>query len=210
MQIFTRIHQLYKVINNIDSYIYKFLSLGLALVAVMQLNGCAAAAVSGAATGVAVACDRRTTGTIVDDQTIELKALQTCLKNKELWKQSHISAISYNNVLVLVGQTPTEDLRRQAIEAAQSIPKVRKIHNELSVEEPVSIGTRTQDTWITTQVKAKMFGKRELNPARIKVITENGIVYLLGLTTEDEEMKATEIARSVSGVTKVVKIFERA
>jgi osmotically-inducible protein OsmY len=184
------------------------LSLSITSVLVLQLAGCAVAAVSGAATGVAIVNDRRTAGTIFDDQTIEVKSTHALAQNKFLWKKSHITPISYNNVLLLVGQAPNEELKRQAEEAVRDIPRVRKVYNELSASEPVSIGIRTQDSWITTQIKAKLLAAKGVNPTRIKVVTENGVVYLMGLTTPEEEITATEIARTVRGVEKVVQVFD--
>ncbi len=186
-----------------------FMLILLSISAVIQLNGCAVAAVSGTATGIAMVNDRRSTGAIVEDQANELKALKVCLQNQDIWKKSHISAISYNNTLLLVGQTPDENFKREVENEILQISKVQKVHNELSIRPPIPMSTRSEDAWITTQIKARMFGKRDLNPARIKVITEDGVVYLMGLITEDEEIKATEIARSTEGVEKVVQIFER-
>lgn len=174
----------------------------------IQLQGCAAVAVSGAATSVAMAADRRTTGTIIDDKGIELKATHAIAKNKTLWQQSHITPVCYNNVLLLVGQADSEDLKHQAEELVSDFPKIRRIHNEITVGELASIGTRSKDSWITAQIKTKMLGSKQVNPTRVKVITEDGIVYLMGLTTPEEEMTATEIARQVDGVEKVVQIFE--
>lgn len=194
---------------------YKLLKIGqplglMLLTAILcsELSGCAAAAVSGAATTVALAADRRTAGTIIDDQAIEIKAVHALSKDRALWKDSHISVVSYNNSVLLLGQTSSPHMKQQAESYLREIPRVGKIYNELTTEEPVSLGVRTQDSWITTQIKAKMIGKKAVNPAHVKVITENGVVYLLGITKRDEQIAATEIARSVSGVKKVVQIFE--
>jgi len=189
-----------------------FLSLipivSLGVVTLLQ-QGCIAAAAGGAATGAAVVTDRRTAGTIVDDKAIDMKALHELSLNKTLWKESHITAVSYNNVLLLVGQTPSEELKQQAFDAVSSIPKVRRVHNELSVGPNAPLGTRSRDTWITTQIKTKLLGNKEISATRIKVITEEGVVYLMGLVTPEEETIATDIARAISGVDKVVQIFER-
>jgi osmotically-inducible protein OsmY len=173
-----------------------------------QLQGCAVAAVSGAASGVAIVHDRRTAGTIMDDQAIELKAANALTKNNTLWKLSHISTLSYNNVLLLVGQAPTEELKQQALDAVSNIPKVRQIHNEIIVGENAPIAMRGKDSWITAQIKGKMVGTKGFNASRVKVVTEQGVVYLMGLTTREEELIATEIAQEVTGVNKVVQIFE--
>ncbi len=187
---------------------FKFmLSISMFLI-IPYLEGCAAAAVSGAATGVTMASDRRTAGTIVDDKSIEIKAVQAMSKNPILWKTSHLSVTSYNNALLITGQTLNEDLKQQAEAILLGIPKVTKIYNELAVKPPISFAKRSKDSWITTQIKAKMLGTKSFNPLRVKVITEDSIVYLLGLTTPEEEMIATDIARAIAGVEKVVQIFE--
>ena len=174
------------------------------------LQGCVAAAAGGAATGAMVATDRRTAGTIVDDQAIQVKALHAISQNAELWKQSHINVLCYNNVLLLVGQTPTENFKRDAEEAVADISKIRRVHNEITVGELSSLAPRTRDSWITTQIKTKLVGNKDIHANRIKVITEDHIVYLMGLTTPEEQVIATDIARAIPGVDKVVQIFESA
>jgi osmotically-inducible protein OsmY len=178
------------------------------LLSLPLLQGCATAA-SGAASGVALATDRRDSDTIIDDQYIEVKATHAITNHQALWKQSHINVYSYNNVLLLVGQTPSENLKREAEQEVKNIPKVRQIHNELTIGPPASLSTRSKDSWITAQIKGKLVGSKDISAAHIKVITEGGIVYLMGITTHAEEVAATEIARAISGVDKVVQIFER-
>lgn len=176
---------------------------------VVQLQGCAAAVVPVAATGVAVVNDRRTTGTIIDDQSIEIKVMHALAHTPEIWRQCHITAVSYNNVVVLVGQAPTEALKQEAEQIVSEIPKIQRIHNELTIEAPNSLAQRSQDAWITTQIKAKMLGSKVVKSSRIKVITENNVVFLMGLVTVDEENAATDIARQITGVEKIIQIFER-
>lgn len=179
------------------------------LFTMISLQGCIPAVAGGAATGVAMAHDRRTTGTILDDQGIEVKAIHALSKHSELWKQSHIGVVSYNNVLLIVGQTPTEQLKQEAELALGDIAKVRKLHNELEVKEPISLAQRTKDSWITTQIKAKMVGNKEINASRVKVVTEDGIVYLMGIVKAEEAIIATDIAKEIEGVHKIVQIFEQ-
>lgn len=174
----------------------------------LQLQGCAAVAVSGAGAGIVMAKDRRTVGTMVEDQSIELKATQAFSKNSSLWRQSHISVLSYNTVVLLVGQTPSEELKQQAFDIVSSIPKVQKVHNEITVGQTASLATRSKDSWITTQIKTKLVGTKDMSSARVKVITEEGIVYLMGITNNQEKIVTTEIARAIPGVDKVVQIFE--
>jgi osmotically-inducible protein OsmY len=173
-----------------------------------QLMGCAAAVVPVAATGMAVANDRRTTGTIIDDKSIEVKAMHALSHTPEIWRQCHITAISYNNIVVLVGQTPTEALKQQAENVVSEIPKIQRIHNELSIEPPNTLAQRSRDSWITAQIKGKMLGSKTVKASRIKVVTENNVVFLMGLVTPAEEKAATDIARDIPDVEKIIQIFE--
>lgn len=182
--------------------------LSLGSILLMQ-QGCIAAAAGGAATGAVMAGDRRTTGTMLDDKTLELKAIHEIGLNKTLWTNSHITVISYNNILLLVGQTSTEALKQQAFDAVSALSKVRRVHNEISVGPMASLATRSHDSWITAQIKSRLLGTKNISANRIKVVTEEGVVYLMGLVTPEEENTATEIARAISGVDKVVQIFER-
>ena len=157
-----------------------------------------------------VVSDRRTVGTVIDDQSTEVKAMHSLAQDKALWRACHVNFLCYNNVLLMVGQTFSEDYKRQAEEAVSDLPKIRRVHNELTVEPPLSVADRSKDTWITTQIKAKMVGNKNIDATKIKVITENRVVYLMGLATPKEEAIATDIARAVKGVDKVVQIFEQA
>lgn len=175
------------------------------------LQGCATAVVGGAAAGVGAAHDRRTVGTYIDDEIIELKIMDAFISDKELYDQSHINATSYNNIVLLSGETPTEVLRGRAYSMASAFPKVRKVHNELALAAPSSLLTRSSDTWITTKVKINLFnieGIKGFDPSRIKVISENGTVFLMGLVTQTEADAATNATRTVKGVQRVVKLFE--
>ena len=183
-----------------------------ALITTLLLNGCTAAVVGGAtATGVNIAHDRRTTGTYIDDEGIELKAGAAIRKEKELSKQIHINIISINGVVLLVGQAPTEALRQQAGSITQGIEKVRLVHNEMTVAAPNSMMTRSSDSYITTKVKASLFGikgQEDLDPTRVKVVTENGTVFLMGLLYHAEADAVAVKASQVDGVQTVVKLFE--
>ncbi len=176
------------------------------------LNGCTAAVVGGAtATGVNIAHDRRTVGTYIDDEGIELKAGAAIRKEKELSSQIHINIISINGVVLLVGQAPTEALRQQAGSITQGIEKVRLVHNEMTVAAPNSMMTRSSDSLITTKVKTSLFnikGQDDLDPSRVKVVTENGTVYLMGLLYHTEADAVAKQTSQVGGVQMVVKLFE--
>jgi osmotically-inducible protein OsmY len=175
------------------------------------LYGCAAAVVGGAATSATAAHDRRTMGTFIDDEGIELKARLAIFNDKELNSQIHINIVSINGVVLLVGQAPTEAMRQKASELTLTVPKVRLVHNEMTVAAPNSYMTRSSDSLITAKVKTSLFSIKELkdfDPTRVKVVTENGIVYLMGLLTHNEADAVTNAARRVGGVQKIVKLFE--
>jgi osmotically-inducible protein OsmY len=169
---------------------------------------CAPLVVSGAATSAIMAADRRTSGTIVDDKGIEIKAFHALSNNSELWKKAHITAVSYNNVLLLVGQAPTEDLKLAAEHAVDNIAKVRTVYNEITIAEPISIKQRGHDTWISTQMKARLVSSKDIHPTQVKVITENGTLYLMGILTPAEEEEAIRLAKNIKGVDSIIKMFE--
>ncbi|MGD2136849.1 MAG: BON domain-containing protein [Gammaproteobacteria bacterium] len=177
------------------------------------LNGCATAVVGGAATGASAAHDRRTLGTFIDDQGIELKVRLAIFNEKELNSQIHINVICINGVVLLVGQAPTAALKQQAEDIARNVEKVRLVHNEMSIAAPNSLMTRSSDTLITAKVKANLFGiegHEDFDPTRVKVVTENGVVYLMGILYRSEAEAVTARTRQVGGVQKVVKLFEYA
>lgn len=178
------------------------------LVPVMLLQGCAPAVVGGAATGASVAYDRRTTGTVIDDQGIEFKAAYALFNNKEIYDQSHINVTSYNGVVLLTGETPSESLKQKVTAEIKKIPKVKRIHNELAIAAPSALPSRSSDAWITSKIKAKMTTDEQTDPFHIKVVTERGIVYLMGLVSHAEADRAVNLVKNTAGVQRVVKIFE--
>lgn len=172
------------------------------------LNGCAAVVASTAATGVMVAQDRRSTGTIVDDKGIEFKALQAIHRSLNHEEKSRVSVTSYNNRVLILGQAPSEQVKSKIEETVKRVANAKQIHNEMTISQPTPFITRTTDTLITTKIKSAMVFNKSFNPTRAKVITEDGIVYLLGIVSPAEEDIAVDIARHTKGVKKVVKIFE--
>jgi osmotically-inducible protein OsmY len=172
------------------------------------LGGCAAAVGAGVVTGAAVAHDRRTTGTFIDDGLIELKAVGALQEDDELWNYSHINVTSLNNIVLLTGESPSEALRQRAAQAVANVQKVRKVHNEVVVAAPSSMLSRSGDTVTTGKVKTALLNSDDVDATRIKVVTENGVVFLMGLVTQKEADAATEVARRVGGVQRVVRIFE--
>lgn len=180
------------------------------LTATLLLNACAPLVVGGAATTATVAHDRRTAGTVIEDQAIELRIRSALNKDPEIRKQTHINITSYGGVVLLSGEAPTSAMRERAGDIARRAKKVRRVHNEIQVAAPSSMMTRSSDTWITTKVKTALLSVKlkGFDPTRVKVVTENGTVYLLGLVTHAEADAATDKARQVKGVQRIVKLFE--
>ena len=187
----------------------KISGFALVLGATVVVSGCAGVLFGGAVTGAAVANDTRTAGSVIEDQAIELKATELIWKDPELKDQSHISTTSYNQIVLLTGQTPTEELRQRAEAKVGGIEKVRHVYNELTIAAPNSLTTRSSDTVLTAKVKTKLIALKEIDGTKVKVVTENGIVYLMGLLAGSNAAdQAATAASTVSGVQKVVKLFE--
>ncbi|MFN2308804.1 MAG: BON domain-containing protein [Gammaproteobacteria bacterium] len=179
--------------------------------AVLLLQGCAPMVVGGAATGVALAHDRRTTGSFIEDQSIEMKARNELNAEPELSRQAHLSVTSFNMIVLVSGEAPNETLRQRAGEVVGRVEKVRRVHNEVQVAAPSAMMSRSSDTLITAKVKTNLFriqGMEDFNPTRVKVVTENGTVFLMGLLTRAEADATARTASSVGGVQRVVKLFE--
>jgi len=172
-----------------------------------QLSGCVTAAVGGAvaATG-AVAADQRTAGAYVEDENIELKAFQQI--QKALGEDAHVNTTSYNMNVLLTGEVPTPEAKLEAENIVKSIVNVRNVTNELTVGFKSSITDRANDSYLTSKVKTKFVAEKDFVANNVKVVTEAGTVYLLGIVTDREAKLATEIARTTQGVAKVVKVFE--
>jgi len=185
-----------------------FRSLVLLLTAVLLLQGCATAVVTGAATGATLAVERRTTGTVIDDQGIEFKASRALHNDQEINDQSHINVTSYNGLVLVTGEVLTEDLKYAVTQKIQAIPKVRRVHNELIIGAPSAITSRSSDAWITSKVLAKLAANEHINHFHVKVVTENSVVYLMGILTPAEADQVVDVVKTSAGVQRVVKIFE--
>lgn len=151
----------------------------------------------------------RTLGSKIDDSLIETKvAVNIAKADPDLDRNSHVVVISYNGVVLLAGQTPRADLKNKAEQAAKEVQKVKTVHNELQILQPSSLAARSNDTWLTTKIKSQMLADANVPSTRIKVLTENGIVYMLGLVTKREGDLATQVVQGVDGVQKIVRLFE--
>jgi osmotically-inducible protein OsmY len=170
------------------------------------LSACAPLILGGAAMGALVAVDRRTSGAQVEDETIELKG-STRLRDA-LGDRSHIDITSYNRQVLLTGEVPSEQAKQQAEQIVSRVDNVKGIVNELAVLPPSTLGQRSSDALITGKVKASLIDEKDLYVGAYKVVTERGVVYLMGRVTQREADKATQLARTISGVQRVVRIFE--
>lgn len=179
-----------------------------ALAGAVLAAGCAAPlVVGGAMVGTAFAVtDRRTSGAQVEDQAIELKTLSRV--REVLGDRGHVNTTSYNRSVLITGEVPSEADRQAVEQAIARIENVRSTVNELAVSGNSSLGSRTNDGVLTSKVKATFIDAKDLQSNAIKVTTERGTAYLMGIVTEREAARAAELARSVSGVTKVVRVFE--
>jgi osmotically-inducible protein OsmY len=170
------------------------------------LGGCVAAVGGAMVGGTMMAVDRRTTGTQLDDQTIDLRASNAV--TAVMGDRAHVNASSYNRVVLLTGEVPTEADRAKVEAAVAKVENVRAVVNELAVMPNSSFTQQSNDTLITGKVKAAFVDAKELQVASMKVVTERGVVYLMGRVTEVEANVAATVTRSVNGVQKVVKVFE--
>ncbi|MBI3045184.1 MAG: BON domain-containing protein [Betaproteobacteria bacterium] len=183
-------------------------TLALLMLAVFPLlHGCAPLVVGGAAAGGAmVAQDRRTVGTITEDEGIELKAASRI--GERFRDGIHLNVTSYNRMVLVTGEVPDAAARAEVERIARGVENVRGVYNETLVAGISSYTARSNDAIITSKVKARFLDAGKFNALHVKVVTENSIVYLLGLVSRKEAADATEIARTTSGVQKVVRVFE--
>jgi osmotically-inducible protein OsmY len=172
------------------------------------MSGCAGVLVGSVATGAVIADGERTTGTFVEDQAIELKTLEAIRGNLELRGQRHISVTSYNQIVLLTGQVQSTELREIAVSIASKIEKVRQIFNEIEIAAPSSMVTRSGDSLLTAKVKTKLFTLSGFDATKVKVVSENGVVFLMGILTAEGANIAAVAASQVGGAQKIVKLFE--
>jgi osmotically-inducible protein OsmY len=171
------------------------------------LQGCELALI-GAGAGAAYSTieDRRSSGTQLDDDAIELRAGSRI--GARFSDKVHVNVAAFNRAVLITGEVPDEAVRAEVEKIVQGVPNVRGVTNEVQLVPVTSFGERTNDSLITTQVKARYLRANAFNPVHVKVVTEAGVVYLMGVVTEREADDAVDIARTTSGVRKVVKIFE--
>ena len=180
----------------------------IVLASALLLQGCAGVMLAGAGTGIGSVTDRRTVGTQLSDQTIDMRATHRLGDTKPLWNDSRLVVITTNGKSLLIGQAPTEQYRQQAEDVVKGVPGVTEVFNEVRLTQPLDITARSQDSWLTSKVKSTLFAEKSLDGTKIKVVTENSEVFLIGLVTQKEADIAVNLARNINGVKRVITVFE--
>jgi osmotically-inducible protein OsmY len=186
----------------------KLLSLSpvLVLIALVSLQGCAALVGAGVATGIMVANDRRTSGTIIEDEVIKNKV--STMINEKYKDKVQVDLTSYNRVVLLYGQVPSQEIMDDIGSMALETQNVRDVQNEIVIAGASSFVSRSNDSLLTGKVKSRLMKNKDVKANNVKVVTDGGSVYLMGLVTRAEAASATQTAATTSGVKRVVKVFE--
>ncbi|EXI91701.1 MAG: outer membrane lipoprotein [Candidatus Accumulibacter sp. BA-94] len=179
--------------------------LGAALMPLL-LQGCLPMVAAGASGGALATFDRRSLGTQTDDETIEWKA--SARVGEKPWENVHANFTSYNRKVLITGEVPSEQVRIEVESIVSGVPQVQGLYNELTVGPVTSFSARSNDSYITTRVKSRFVDAGKFNPVHVKVVTEAGVVFLMGMVTPREADAAVQVARTTSGVRKVVTLFE--
>jgi osmotically-inducible protein OsmY len=170
------------------------------------LSGCFGAAAVGVGAGALMMADRRNSETYIADEGIEIRAASRI--SEKYGDQVHINATCYNRMILLTGEAPTAEIKADIERIAAGVPNVKSISNELAIAGPSSFGGRSNDSYITSKVKARFVDANKFAANHVKVVSEAGVVFLIGLVTQAEANAAVEIARTTGGVQKVVRVFE--
>lgn len=186
----------------------KSTSIATVLLLLSVLQGCTAVTVVAITAGASMAVDRRSIGNQIDDQTIQVAAYNEIAKNKTLKDNTNLHLTSVNGSLLIVGQAPTAYLRDQALKIVHDVAGIVRVHNQIRIGNVTSVTTQTNDIWLTSKVKTALFSNKAVNGKDIKVITENGEVFLMGIVSKSEADAAVNITRNIGGVNKVFKAFE--
>ncbi len=184
----------------------RLLAMGALLAAALLpllLQGCLPVVAAGASGGALAAFDRRSLGTQTDDESIEWKA--SARVGEKPWENVHINFTSFNRRVLISGEVPSEQVRSEVENIVNAVPQVQGLYNELGIGPVTSFSTRSKDSYITTRVKSRFVDSGKFNAIHVKVVTENGVVYLMGLVEADA---AVQVARTTSDVKKVVTLFE--
>ena len=187
---------------------YRVLKRAFILIHILIICGCGTMMAKMEANKIETDPGTRTIAQRVDDQSIETKAIVNIHDSNEEYDKCHLVVVSYNGFVLLAGQVTSEELKTRAAKVIREIPTVKHVYNELEIAAPSSKMTRTSDTWITTKIKSKLLDNPDIPGLRVKVVTENGVVFLLGLLNSEEANRVGEVASEVKGVQRIVQLFE--
>jgi osmotically-inducible protein OsmY len=177
------------------------------ILALGLLQGCVPVVIgAGAAAGYSSLEDRRTTGAQIEDESIEVRSSNRI--NDRFGARVHVNVTSYNRIALLTGEVPDGQAREEAEKIVRAVPSVRDVTNDLQVAGISTLGSRANDSYITTKVRGRLLDTKRTKNVHIKVVTEAAVVYLMGVVTEAEADEVVDIARNTGGVRKVVKAFE--
>lgn len=181
----------------------------LVVLSVFYLSGCAATAVSTAiVTTVDIARDRRTVGTYVDDNAVEIKIRRAIKRDQSIGKDVNISVTCLNGIVLLTGETPLHEQSSRAVSIAQQYREVRSVINQINIQPKSRFRDRSRDSWLTSKVKTRLLATRGLRAGDVKVVTERAHVYLLGMVSNTEGDLAVNAAKRVRGISRIIKVFE--
>lgn len=183
----------------------KFIGPFLVLAATLLLQGCFPLAATGLGAAALMVDDRRSTGIYIEDENIEWKARGRLL---ERFKDTHVNVTSFNLTVLVTGEVPSEQMKQDVGEAIRNIPNVRNVVNEIVIGGPAVYTLRANDSLVTTNVKTRFINNGKFSINHVKVVTESGTAFLMGIVTREEADTATELARTTAGVSRVVKVFE--
>jgi osmotically-inducible protein OsmY len=169
------------------------------------LQGCFPLAAVGVGATALVVDDRRTKGFYIEDENIEWKARGIIL---DKFKDAHVNATSYNLNMLLTGEAPDEKTKAAIAEAVAKVANVKRVTNEIAISGNTSLASRSNDALITANTKARFLGAKGFSSNHVKVVTEASVVFLMGIVTKEEGDAAAEVARTTSGVSRVIKVFE--
>ena len=186
----------------------KFTVASLLAFCVLSLSGCGSILSSMNMGTIDDDPGERTLAQIIEDDNIETKITVNIHAENEAYDNSHLLVVSYNGYVLLAGQVVDSALKTGATTVARRVKGVRRIYNELEIGPPTSAMTRTNDAWITTRIKSVLLGSSDIPGTQVKVVTENGVVYLMGLVTKKEAESISNQAATTSGVKRVVRMFE--
>jgi osmotically-inducible protein OsmY len=177
----------------------------------LSLPGCAALVAGGAVTAMATAHDRRSTSDVWKDNRLELSIMDTINRDKELALRNHVQVVSHNRIVLVIGEVRTPELKDRALGIVRSFKDVREVVDALQVREPAPFGTGARDAAITARAKTALLDIVDLpgfDVTRVNVTTRDGVVYLMGLVTREEAERVADTVSRLSGVVRVVKVFE--